>query len=189
MEVRTPCSAVIRYDLHSFCKRRPLPLEAAGRISCYRHVGQYYLPFEPHRIRAGSNAYVSSASEGPAGSSCRGSRGEDEGGGSQDSRIASFGEPLFEISTYTVDSLNLIIRHEPLFPTAECHDRQRTGILSIHSQEIDRRITIVLFVGDRLKHHSVLNRLSTWTSQFNAAYLPELIASLSFLGSYSYPAS
>jgi hypothetical protein len=119
----------------------------------------------------------------------RGKSGGGNGEGSQDSRIASFGEPLFEISTYTIDSLNLVIRHKPLFPTAGRHNRQRTGIPSIYSQEIDGWITIILFVGDRLEHHSVFNRLSTRTSQLTTAYLPELIASLSFLGSYSYPAS
>ena len=126
MKVRTPCSAVIQYDLHSFYRRRSLPLEAAGRISRDRHARQYCLPFEPHRIRAGSNAYVSSASEGPAGSSYRGSQGENGGDRSQDSRIASFGEPLLKIPTYTIDSLNLVIRHKPLFPTTRRHDPQRT---------------------------------------------------------------
>ena len=189
MKVRTPCSAVIRCDPHSFYRQRSLPLEAAGQISRDRHAGQYYLPFEPHRIRAGSNAYVSSASEGPAGSSYRGSQGEDEGDRSQDLRIASFGEPLLKIPTYTIDSLNLVICHKPLFPTAGRHNRQGTCVLSIYLQEINRRVTIVLFVGDSLEHHSVSSGLSTRTSQFNAAYLPELIASLSFLGSYSYPAS
>ena len=70
MEVQTPCSAVIQYDLHSFYTQRLPPLEAIGRISRDRHSGRHCLPFELHRIRAGRNASVSSALEDPAGSSC-----------------------------------------------------------------------------------------------------------------------
>ena len=78
MEVQTPCSAVIQYDLHSFCIQRSLLSEAIGRISRCCHFCQYCSPFEPHRIRAGSNASVSSALEGLAGFSC--SRGQGKTG-------------------------------------------------------------------------------------------------------------
>ena len=68
--MRTPCSAVIQYDLHSFYTQRSPLLEAIGRISRYCRFGQRCLPFEPRRIRAGRNASVLSALEDLAGSSC-----------------------------------------------------------------------------------------------------------------------
>lgn len=68
IKVQTPCSAVIQYDLHSFYTQRSLPSAAMGWVSHHRHFVQHFLPFEPHRIRAGHNASVLSALEGLAGS-------------------------------------------------------------------------------------------------------------------------
>lgn len=41
---------------------------------------------------------------------------------SRDPRVTSFGKPLFEITADAVHGLDLIIRHESLFPTARTHD-------------------------------------------------------------------
>ena len=124
-KVQTPCSAVIQCDPHSSYTQQSLPSEAVRWISCYCHFGRHSPPFELRRIRAGRNASVSSALEGPVGSSCSASQGDNGDGRSQDARVAGFSKPLFKVTADTVDSLNLVIGHEPLFPAAERRNCQK----------------------------------------------------------------
>jgi len=121
VKAQTPCSAATRYDLHSFYTQQSLPSEAMGRISGCRHFHQHFLPFELRHIRAERSASVSSALEDLAGSFCSRGEGENGGGRSQDRRITGFSEPLFKVTADALDSLNLVIRHETLFPTARRH--------------------------------------------------------------------